>query len=430
MIGFNSSYTFTLKKNQVCLKVEILIIFQKVEKVTALNNQLALRTSSGRSLIIYILDLLLTEKNGILSELILSFQVRSNVYKHIDTKALFNLKSEIRSPIIGGKFNPSLNIQIKMTLAPELLVEFTERIKCTEQAVKYLQKLSCEEPNHSLLSAHSWYALEVKQQQETGEVGYRTLWYYLNLADITPNGIDPETMNQAMLNFAKEWEKQPSSDAIDENSVADKINELTQTFESLTQDLSTTTQDVISETVGELTQAFEELTDSFSEVVEELEETETDIAIYDALIDFFKTESWPFQTLPQQAALRLAFKGKNGQWDCYAKAREEQQQVVFYSICPINAPQSHRDKIAEFITRANYGLILGNFELDYSDGDIRYKTSIDVEGDRLSSALIRNLIYTNVLTMDQYLPGISALLEHEITPQAAISLVESAQPSP
>jgi hypothetical protein len=26
---------------------------------------------------------------------------------------------------------------------------------------------------------------------------------------------------------------------------------------------------------------------------------------------------------------------------------------------------------AEFITRANYGLIIGNFELDFEDGEIR-----------------------------------------------------------
>ncbi|MEL6382808.1 MAG: YbjN domain-containing protein, partial [Cyanobacteria bacterium J06626_18] len=187
------------------------------------------------------------------------------------------------------------------------------------------------------------------------------------------------------------------------------------------------TQDVVSETVEEITQAFEEITDSFAEIAEEIEEIKTDLAIYDALIDFFKTESWSFQTLPQQAALRLAFKGKNGQWDCYAKAREAHQQVVFYSISPITVAKAKRNAIAEFLTRANHGMILGNFELDYSDGEIRYKTSIDVEGDKLTIALIRNLVYTNVLTMDQYLPGILAVLEQGTIPEQAIRLVEQSE---
>jgi hypothetical protein len=30
-------------------------------------------------------------------------------------------------------------------------------------------------------------------------------------------------------------------------------------------------------------------------------------------------------------------------------------------------------------------MIIGNFEMDFEDGEIRYKTSIDVEDDSLSS---------------------------------------------
>ncbi len=81
--------------------------------------------------------------------------------------------------------------------------------------------------------------------------------------------------------------------------------------------------------------------------------------------------------------------------------------------------------MAEFLTRANYGLIIGNFELDFGDGEIRYKTSLDVEGDRLSQASIKQLVYTSVLTMDQYLPGIEAVIKYGMNAEAAIALVES-----
>jgi hypothetical protein len=69
-------------------------------------------------------------------------------------------------------------------------------------------------------------------------------------------------------------------------------------------------------------------------------------------------------------------------------------------------------------------MTLSNFGLDYTDGEIRYKTSIDVEGDRLTPALIKRLVFTNVAMMDQYLPGIRAILEHNATPEEAIRLVE------
>jgi hypothetical protein len=69
-------------------------------------------------------------------------------------------------------------------------------------------------------------------------------------------------------------------------------------------------------------------------------------------------------------------------------------------------------------------MTIGNFELDFNDGEIRYKTSIDVEGDHLSSALIKTLVYTNVSMMDQYLPGIKAVIETGVSPEEAIRAIE------
>lgn len=48
--------------------------------------------------------------------------------------------------------------------------------------------------------------------------------------------------------------------------------------------------------------------------------------------------------------------------------------------------------VAEFIARGNFGIVIGNFEIDFSDGEIPYKTSIDVKGDRPSFALIKRLV--------------------------------------
>ena len=69
-------------------------------------------------------------------------------------------------------------------------------------------------------------------------------------------------------------------------------------------------------------------------------------------------------------------------------------------------------------------MTIGNFELDFNDGEIRYKTSVDVTDGRLTSALIKKLVYTNVFTIDEYLPGIRTVLEANVRPGAAISAIE------
>jgi hypothetical protein len=146
--------------------------------------------------------------------------------------------------------------------------------------------------------------------------------------------------------------------------------------------------------------------------------------ILDVATRFFEEDDWTFTHLKERPILRMGFRGQNGEWTCYAQAREEQEQFVFYSVCPVKAPEERRLPVAEFITRANYGMIIGNFELDLSDGEIRYKTSIDVEGAELTSPLIRHLVYAGVLTMDRYLPGIMAVIYGGQDPAQAVAQIE------
>ncbi len=148
-------------------------------------------------------------------------------------------------------------------------------------------------------------------------------------------------------------------------------------------------------------------------------------AIYASLIDFFEEDDWKFQPMENIPVLSMGFTGKSGKWMCFAQAREEQQQFVFYSVCPMNVPEERRFSTAEFITRANYGMIIGNFEMDYADGEVRYKTSIDVEGDSLSFALIKQMVYANVIIMDRYLPGLMQVIFGSALPVDVIDEVES-----
>jgi hypothetical protein len=141
------------------------------------------------------------------------------------------------------------------------------------------------------------------------------------------------------------------------------------------------------------------------------------------LARFFEEDGWVVTEQPEHEILWVGFEGNNGQWKCCAQAREEEQQFVFYSICPRRVEPQHRAAMAEFITRANYGIVIGNFELDYADGEVRFKTSIDVEDARLTPPLIHHLVYANLLMTDRYLPGITAIIEGQ-SPQLALELVE------
>jgi hypothetical protein len=147
--------------------------------------------------------------------------------------------------------------------------------------------------------------------------------------------------------------------------------------------------------------------------------------ILDVITQFFQEDEWPFTPLEGKPILRTAFSGKNGNWNCFAQAREDQYRFVFYSICAANTPENRRQAMADFLTRANYGMIIGNFEMDFTDGEVRYKTSIDVEGDELTPALVKQMVYANVLTFDKYLPGVMKVMYTDVDPKAAVDEIEN-----
>lgn len=150
---------------------------------------------------------------------------------------------------------------------------------------------------------------------------------------------------------------------------------------------------------------------------------ETMELLYEQMVSFFRDDHWPFLEV-EDSVLQMNFQGQNGRWTCYAQARAAVGQVVMYSVCPMTVPEGLRIAVAEFITRANYGLIIGNFELDYDDGEVRYKTSLDAENAPLSHELLQPLVYANVWTMDRYLPGLMAVIYGSSSPKDGVALAE------
>jgi hypothetical protein len=362
----------------------------------SLNNKLGLRSRSLTPVTVRAITLSLTKQDDKLIECRLTLIVNSEIYQRIDTDALFNLKPEVRGSFSAGKFQSELDIKIEISLKPDSLPQLVEHAADVNEAANYILNLSQEQPDHPLLYTENWLGLSVKQQQESGETGYSTFWAYINPSALANGETSSEEIGNAIANFFKEWTEANLSE-MTQNATNDILEGIVDFF----QEMADVTIDAIAGVATSNGQIFEEM------------------------VNFFKEDEWPFYQIKGQPVLQMAFQGENGKWTCYAKGREKQQQFVFYSLCPINAPDSKRLDVAEFLTRANSGMIIGNFELDFSDGEVRYKTSIDVDGDTLSSALIKRLVYANVTMMDEYLPGIMSVIYSDVSPSDAIAQIES-----
>jgi hypothetical protein len=77
-------------------------------------------------------------------------------------------------------------------------------------------------------------------------------------------------------------------------------------------------------------------------------------------------------------------------------------------------------EMAEFVCRANYGLRNGNFELDFRDGEIRYKCYVNCDGQMPTNEIVKDSIYIPYYMMKRYGDGIVSVLFGNQTPEEAI----------
>ncbi len=333
----------------------------------------------------------------------LNFAVSLEVYETIIRQNLFNLQPEIKGATFGSNFLPQYKIQLEVSLKPDLLATLLEHGSSQEDGIKYLLSLNeaqfhhVSQNNHEavieaennlkssinpLLNTENWLCLSVKQVQDTEEVGFNTFWNYVNFSHLDSDDKKEEEIVEGVFNFVKDYAETNLLEMA-ENATKDIISSVNNTFEEIFQE-------------------------SFSELKKEFDR---DDSIFEEVADYFESEGWSFVKGKDKSSLRLQHRGQNGQWKCLAVVKEKEQEFVFYSICPLTASETQKLAVAEFITRINYSLTVGNFDLDFATGTIRYKTSINVAGDYLSYEIIGNLVKGNIAAMDKYLPDILVVID-------------------
>lgn len=145
---------------------------------------------------------------------------------------------------------------------------------------------------------------------------------------------------------------------------------------------------------------------------------------FSVLGQFLEEDGWYPQAVEDRPIYRMYFSGIHSELRCFAQVNEELSVFLFYAVCPTNVPEERRIAASEYITRANYGLRIGNFEMDFADGEFRFKSSFDFEGEPLSTVLLRNAIYPAVQTMDRYLPGMMKVIYGNKSPADIIAEIE------
>lgn len=142
-----------------------------------------------------------------------------------------------------------------------------------------------------------------------------------------------------------------------------------------------------------------------------------------AVQEFLQDMRWKWEEWGENR-YRVFVPGRTGQWLWLVDWDADDTYLGTHSIGPMKIPAKQRPAVAEYLTRANYNLRLGNFEMDYSDGEFCFKTSVPLRSVEPNMELVRDLAFANFAMMDRYLPGLMGVAFGRLSPRAAIRNAE------
>jgi hypothetical protein len=148
----------------------------------------------------------------------------------------------------------------------------------------------------------------------------------------------------------------------------------------------------------------------------------TDQQTFERLKTWFRDDNWRFDTAEEDLMVFTGITGNNGQYQVISQVRDG--HLLAFCFSPVNVPADKRQVVADYLTRANYGLLIGNFEMDMSDGEVRYKTSIKFGRYDLETEVIGHMISMTCAMMDCYYPGMISVIYGDVAPEEAIQQIE------
>ena len=132
-----------------------------------------------------------------------------------------------------------------------------------------------------------------------------------------------------------------------------------------------------------------------------------------------------FQVLEEnekRCILRLGFSLKNGNCDVIINVDLEWRACTVMAFCPTKVGENKRRRVAELLNGLNYNLSIGNFELDFESGDVRFKVSqIFHESNEDAELLFRRQMELCLRSLDEAIPVIMSVVYAGVLPSQALA---------
>ena len=142
---------------------------------------------------------------------------------------------------------------------------------------------------------------------------------------------------------------------------------------------------------------------------------------FQSIIDCLDAKEFTYESNPVEKRVTLRLTGKNANYRIVARITRDEDYFQVFAFYPLFVREEKlRVSCAELITRANYNMKLGHFEMDMKDGEIRFHLTHMIDAVGLSFEVIDKSIMTSYYTLDRYFPALMQHIHAGYTPEDAI----------
>jgi hypothetical protein len=144
--------------------------------------------------------------------------------------------------------------------------------------------------------------------------------------------------------------------------------------------------------------------------------------LLDLVIDVFRDEGWAMERPePEATIVQVAVPPEVVDAQLWVRTDEELELVTVFAVLPADVGPDRVGDMLELAARLNGDVPVGSYEADPHSGLLSFKTGIDVEGDRLSDALVRQMVRTAVAAARRARPALAGVLALEASPADAVA---------
>lgn len=146
------------------------------------------------------------------------------------------------------------------------------------------------------------------------------------------------------------------------------------------------------------------------------------MTLFQILHDTLIENGWEFDDDDKNEIFRLKIRGVNSDFKCFIIVDEDQESLLCNTQIKRKIPFPKRLEICNFMNRVNYELANGNFEMDMDDGDLRFRTFLDLANTEPSKEQLMNLIWNGSQCFDTYYPGFEKIVLEDFSTEEAMIL--------